>query len=112
MRIVKKQVESAGDFSANYTSDVIETRRMAFGIFQIDWSGATTGTLHLEVTANKDAASPIWTSIDTQATGGAAGSHAFNVTALTGEAYRIRLVYTSGGASTATIDIFLKAESV
>lgn len=103
------------DLSGDDTSAEIDAVSFGFGMVQLSWTGTPTGNFILQISAGTDSNdstdTDIWTDIDTQAAGGAAGTHAFLLNVVHGRKYRVFFDSTSG-SGTATVKSFLKASEI
>lgn len=108
-------IVSAVTMTTNITSDVFSMKRKKTAGIQAVWTGTPTGTLKLQYSSDKGTSEKgdgvtNWTDVtgSSQATGGAAGSHIWDVQ--TGARW-LRVVYTFS-SSTGTLTVTANAKGV
>ena len=104
------QVITAGDMSADITSEVVTVTQLDRVAFEVAWSGTTpVGTLFVDAQISPDLG--VWTAldIDTMNVSGNSGNHLITVEVSNFVSVRLRYVFGSG---TGTLTAYIAGSGV
>lgn len=100
------QIVDGGDLSGDLASSIMDIRHLYVGAIHLIWTGSPVGDFTVEASAKKVSKSSDLADADfetvadsTQAAGGGAGSHVYNLTDLGYRWLRLKFTSTSGTGS-------------